>query len=159
MINKLKETVYKHILTYPTKSDYQIAEDLAVSRSRVYQIRKQLFIAIDHELARNVAGKFLADFQMASDYFKTQIERLEELKDSTRLVFHDTKDKGKFTTREPIGPMGILALEKHQTELWKDILFLARQGEAIEVIRAIQDGRLSEITQAESQIDTKDRAF
>jgi hypothetical protein len=112
----------------------------------VWRIRCKIITAIDYELAKKVAGKFLADFQMATDYFKTQIERLENLKTREKTVHHSTKDGGVFTTEEKLSPMEILAIEKQQTELWKNILFIARQGEAVEVMRLIQNGRIPELS-------------
>ena len=83
---ELKELVYKEILEHPTLSDYQISAKLNVSRPMVWRIRNKLIGAIDYELAKKVAGKFLVDFQMASDYFKLQIERLETLKTQNKTI-------------------------------------------------------------------------
>ena len=146
MQDELKREVYNIMLTYPTKSDYTIAEEFNLTRSTVYRARMSLIHSIDYELAKKVAGKFLADFQMATDYFKKQIERLEELKIQEKTVHHSTKDGGAFTTQEKLDPLEILAIEKQQTELWKNILFVARQGEAVEVMRLIQNGRIPAIS-------------
>ena len=80
MKSELKLAVYNKILDYPDKSDYTIAQEMNLTRSMVYRTRISLVGAINYELARNVAGKFLTDFQMASDYFKKQISRLETSK-------------------------------------------------------------------------------
>ncbi len=40
----------------------------------MYRIRLKLISAVGYTLAQNVAGKFLVEFQMATDYFKKQIE-------------------------------------------------------------------------------------
>ena len=112
------------MLHYPTLTDEQIGDKLNVSRSSIWRIRSKSMIAIDRELSKKVAGKFLTEFQLASDYFKSQITRLEHLKQQTDEISE------------------ILAIEKQQTELWKNILFFARQGEAIEVMRLMQSGRI-----------------
>jgi hypothetical protein len=52
------------MLTYPTKSDYQIAQELNLTSS-VYSARLKLITAIDYEFVKKVAGKFLTEFQMA----------------------------------------------------------------------------------------------
>ncbi|GEM_PF-3612110 len=147
MNGELKKVVYQTILTYPTKSDYEIADHLNeqkynVNRSLVYRTRNKLVGAIEYTLAQKVAGKFLADFQMASDYFKLQIERLENLKSRKQTIFKKAPEGHMYPEEVDLGPMEILAIEKQQTELWKNIIFLARQGEAIEVMRLIQNGRI-----------------
>lgn len=150
MRQELKDAIYTKILEFPAASDYVIADKLkGVSRSTVYRARNKLVKAIDYELAKQVAGKFLVDFQMASDYFKLQIERLEKLKEKTKIIQRNNVTTGKVESNEvPLDPIDILAIEKQQSELWKNILFLARQGEAIEVMRIMGNGRFSKVTDA-----------
>ena len=121
MNSELKTQTYQTILDHPTWSDRQIGEHLNVSRSAVWRVRCKIISAVDYELAKKVAGKFLADFQMASDYFKTQIERLEKLKEETKTVYHSTKDGGTFTTEEKLSTLDILAIEKQQKEFAQEI--------------------------------------
>jgi len=105
------------MLTKPSLSDPQIAKSLGVSRGLGFRTRKSLLSTIEYELAQNVAGKFLTEFQMASDYFKLQIERLEDLKlQKNRVLLKD----GSVIEME-ISTMEVLAIEKQQTELWKNI--------------------------------------
>jgi len=144
--SELKTQTYQTILDHPTWTDRQIGEHLNLSRSSVWRVSCKIISAIDYELAKKVAGKFLADFQMATDYFKTQMERLEQLKEQTKTMHHSTKDGGTFVTDEKLSPLDILAIEKQQTELWKNILFIARQGETVEVMRLIQNGRIPAIS-------------
>lgn len=149
MPNKLKEEkklqVYRTIIEHPALSDYEVADKLkGVSRSTVNLCRKQFIEKLDYELARNVAGKFLADFQQASDYFKVQIERLENLKKEKKTIQRNNVTTGKIESKKiELEPMDILAIEKQQTELWKNIIFLARQSEAVEVMKLIQNGRIT----------------
>jgi len=63
---------------------------------------------------------------MATDYFKKQIERLEELKKEEKTIFKKGKDGQSYADQVSLEPLDILAIEKQQTELWKNILFLAR---------------------------------
>ena len=143
---ELKELIYREILEHPTLSDYQLSAKLNVSRPTVWRVRNKLIGAIDYELAKKVAGKFLTDFQMASDYFKLQIERLEKLKTQSKTIQRNNMSTHEIETKEvPLDPIDILAIEKQQSELWKNILFLARQGEAVEVMRIIGNGRIPEI--------------
>jgi len=144
--SELKTQTYQLMLDHPTWSDRQIGDDLNISRSAVWRIRCKVITAIDYELAKKVAGKFLADFQMASDYFKTQIERLEKLKNKPKTILRETKEGGTFADEIPLSTLDILQIEKQQTELWKNILFVARQGEAVEVMRLMQNGRIPQLT-------------
>ena len=143
MNNELKKQCYTLMLKKPTWNDRQIADELNLSKSTVWRTRKSLLSTIDHELAQKIAGKFLAEFQMATDYFKLQIERLEELKLLEKTIFKKGKDGQHYAETVPLEPLDILAIEKQQTELWKSILEFARQGEAVEVMRLIQNGKIS----------------
>ena len=149
MPNKLKEEkkleVYRTIVEHPALSDYEVADKLkGVSRSTVNLCRKQFIEKLDYELARNVAGKFLADFQQASDYFKIQIDRLEDLKKKKKFMARNNNETKEIETFEvELDPIDILSIEKQQTELWKNIIFLARQSEAVEVMKLIQNGRIT----------------
>ncbi len=148
MANKLKEEkkleVYRTIVEHPALSDYEVADKLkGVSRSTVNLCRKQFIEKLDYELARNVAGKFLADFQQASDYFKIQIDRLENLKKEKKILHEYDEQGNKIAGETDLEPLDILAIEKQQTELWKNIIFLARQSEAVEVMKLIQNGRIT----------------
>ena len=141
----LRQEVYRHILTYPTKSDYEITEMLNeqswnISRTAVYHVRKKLLGAIEYTLAQKVAGQFLADFQMAGDYFKLQVERLEKLKDAEKTIYKKGKAGKMYTEQIPLEPKDIFAIEKQQTELWKNVIFLARQSEAVDVMRLMKNG-------------------
>jgi hypothetical protein len=145
---ELQKAVYKDVLTYPTRTNQEHADSLGVSVSTIKRAKKKLLLALDYEIARSIAGKFLADFQQASDYFKLQIERLEELKDKEKTVFFKGPEGQSVPKTVPLEAMDLLAIEKHQTELWKDIVFLARQSEAVEIIKGIQDGRIKSDSQA-----------
>lgn len=154
MKNELKQTVYRATLQWPTKSDRQIAEDVGVSRALVWKSRIKMIKAIDYTLAREVAGKFLVEFQQAADYFKMQIEELEkrkyeieQLKGKTKTIFRKGENGQSYADTVPLEPLDIaklideqVTIEKHQTELWKNIIFLARQSEAVEVLKVIQNG-------------------
>ena len=140
-----KNQIYKTIVEHPALSDYEVARKIkGVSRSTVQRSRLKFIEKLDYELAKNVAGKFLADFQQASDYFKLQIERLENLKKEKKTIQRNNMTTGKVETKKiDLEPMDVLAIEKQQTELWKNIIFLARQSEAVEVMKLIQNGRIA----------------
>lgn len=143
MNEELKRQTYDLMLEHPTWSDQEIADKLNVSRSAVWRVRNKIVVGIDYELTKKIAGKFLVDFQMASDYFTKQIERLEQLKTQEQIVYHtNAKTGGSFAIKEPLNPMDILQIEKQQTELWKARLFLCRQNEAIQIMKLIQNGQL-----------------
>lgn len=136
------EKIYHLMLSSPTKSDRDIAKIVKINNKTVSAYRKKIMIRIDDHLASNVAGKFLLHFQMAMDYFKIQIERLDKLKEQTKTVVHSKKDGGSWTTDEKLSPMEILELEKHQTRLWENIITLCSQGEVIEVMKLMQNGTI-----------------
>lgn len=153
----VSEAVYNQMLTFPTRSDRGIAKSLNLSQPTVSKYRRKLYVAIDHHLAKNVAGKFLAHFQMGSDYMMKQIEKIETLKeeaqgfkeDGTKTVFKKGSEGQSYAEEEDLNAFDklvinkeIAALEKQQTELWSKILFLCRQSEAVEVIKLIQNGEL-----------------
>lgn len=138
--NPISEEIYNLILQYPTKTDTQLARDLNLHRHTVSKYRKKLYLGLDHHLVKNVAGKFLTHFQMGSDYMMKQIEKLEELKKQEKTIFKKGTDGQTYPETIPLEPMDILAIEKQQTVLWEKIIFMCRQGEAIEVIKMIQNG-------------------
>ena len=161
MNQKLKEQVFEKVLKEPAKSDYTIAKEVGVSRSLVYTTRMKFIRTLDYELAKNVAGAFLSDFQQASDYFKLQITSLEnkkkdlqKLKNMNKTVFRKTAEGQSFPEEVELEASDLLAIhdremaiEKQQTDLWKNIMFLARQGEAVEIMKLIQNGRIQPVIQ------------
>ena len=152
-----EKEVYTHILTYPTKSDYTIADELNLSRSHVWRLRKKIIGAIEYTLAQKVAGQFLLDFQMAGDYFKTQIGKLEKQKTETegykengkKTIYKKGKEGQSFAEEVDLNEFDkmqinreIREIEKQQTDLWVKIMMFARQGEAIEVMRLMKNGTI-----------------
>lgn len=119
----LKDTLNK----FPTYTDQRIATKLNVCRKTVLAYRKEVTIRYDSEFVSIVAGKFIAAFGKAGDYWLSQISELEELK---------SKD---------MDPMEVLAICKQQADLQVKILFLAGQGEVKEVIRVMRSGKLPSI--------------
>ncbi len=142
-LKPIQRSIYEMMITYPTKSDRAIALELNLSNTTVSKYRKKLFIGINYEMARNVSSKFMAHFQMASDYFMTQIEKLERLKSEKNNVVTVDEDGSKKMLTIPLNPGEIAALEKQQTELWKNIVYLCRQSEVLEIITLIQNGDIS----------------
>jgi len=156
----LKESVYATLIKYPAKTDVQIALETGVSRGYVWQLRQKFIRKLDWALAQNVAGAFLAEFQMASDAFKLQINKLEdkikeleELKKGKKTIFKKGADGQTYPEDVELNSMDKLLFDreirdtmKQQHELWKSIVHLARQGEAVEVMKMLQDGRIIQPT-------------
>jgi hypothetical protein len=156
MKKQLERAIYKHMLEFPTKTDYQIAEDLGIKRWSVWKFRQKVIGQIDYELGKKIAGKFLTEFQMAADYFKLQIERLAKRKQNLETLLNQKKtvlskdEEGntiiKHYEMDPLDKAQIIKVindvEKQQTDLWKNIIFLANQGQGVEVMRMIRDGRI-----------------
>jgi len=142
----IQRDIYQMMITYPTKSDRQIALDLNLSNSTVSKYRKKLIVGINYEMARNVSGKFLQHFQMASDYFMQQIENIEQLKKKKNNIVTTDDEGNKKMMTIPLNPLELAALERQQTDLWSKIIYLCRQSEAIEIINLIQNGDITALT-------------
>jgi len=158
-LSPIAEQIYKSILRYPTKSDVTLGKELNLSHTTVNKYRKKLYAGLNHHLAKDVAGKFFTHFQMASDYFMTQIEKLEVLKEEaqsfkegggTKTVFKKGKNGNSYAEEEKLNAFDkliinkeIAALEKQQTDVWAKIIFMCRQSEAIEVMKMIENGVIS----------------
>ena len=69
------------------------------------------------------------------DGHKTIFKRNAEGDSYAETVKLDAMDKLQISR-------DIRDIMKQQTDLWKNIIFMARQGEALEVMKAIKDGRL-----------------
>jgi len=121
--DEIKQSVYLEKLKNPIIQQKEIAQKLGLSEPMVSRAMKSMMGTHDYTLRQMLAGKFLEEFQMASDYWKTQITLLEELKEES-----DTET--------------IIKLMKEQSDRWEKILFLARQGEAVEVMRLMKNGAI-----------------
>ena len=119
----ISELVYLERLKDPTISQKQIAFKLNLTESKVSRALKKLFASHDFKLGQMVAGKFLEEFQMASDYWKLQIKDLELLKDEEDIELK-------------------IKIMKEQSDRWEKILYLARQGEAVETMRLMKNGTI-----------------
>ena len=151
-----KDDIYITLIKRPSLNDYEIADEFGVSRTFVYNLRQKFVRKLDWELAQNVAGAFLAEFQMASDAFKLQITELqtkrtdlEKLKEGTKTIFKKGVDGHTFPEEVDLNSMDKLVFDreiretmKQQQDLWKSIVHLARQGEAVEVMKMLQNGRI-----------------
>ena len=115
-------------LKNPICTQKEIGAKLGLKEYTVSRALKSMMGTHDYTLRQMLAGKFLEEFQMASDYWKLQIKQLEDLKKDG--VDHDT----------------MIKLMREQSDRWEKILFLARQGEAIEVMRKMKNGKELPIT-------------
>jgi len=125
--DEIKQSVYLERLKDPIATQKDLATKLGISESMVSRAMKSMMGTHDYTLRQMLAGKFLEEFQMASDYWKMQIKLLEDLKEES-----DNET--------------IIKLMKEQSDRWEKILFLARQGEAVEVMRLMKNGRIPEIS-------------
>jgi len=123
----IKQSVYLERLKNPIATQKELSIKLGISESMVSRAMKSMIGTHDYQLRQLLAGKFLEEFQMATDYWKLQIKQLEDLK----------KESDNET---------VIKLMKEQSDRWEKILFLARQGEAVEIMRLMKNGRVPEIS-------------
>jgi len=133
---------------FPTKTDVDIAKETGCNRSTVAKYRIEINVKYDSDFVKIVAGKFIKDYGYAKEYWLKQIDRLETLKDSTHTIWiKNEKTGGSFEKEITLSPMEKLAIEKHQSELLKNILFLASQGEVREVLKIMRMGKIPMLEQ------------
>ncbi len=156
LLQVVKDKIYVDLVQKPSLNDRQIGELHGVSQSYVYNVRQKFIRKLDYQLAIDVSSAFMAEFQMANDAFKLQITILEDkkkdlelLKDGTKTIFHQAADGHKYPEEVELNAMDKLQIEreireimKQQENLWKSILMLARQGEAIEVMKLVKNGNI-----------------
>lgn len=157
LLPQVRENTYKYLITHPSKSDQQVADEFGISRGFVYNLRQKFVRKLDYELAQNIAGAFLVDYQHASDYFKLQTTELEgekiKLRDlqksGQKTIFKRNKEGDSYAEQVDLDAMDKLQINrdirdimKQQTDLWKNVIFLARQGEAVQIMKLIQSGRI-----------------
>ena len=159
LVLALREDIYKTMVTKPSFSDRKIASVFNVSQGFVSSLRHKFIRTLDYTLAKDVAGAFLAEFQMASDYMKLQItkldaekEDLEKLKSEGRKVIYKKNAQTNATYAEEVAldqmdriqiSRDIRDIEKQQTDLWMKILFMCRQGQGVQVMKLMQSGRIT----------------
>jgi len=157
LLPQVRTDVYTFLITHPALSDYQIADKFGISRGFVYNLRQKFVRKLDYELAQNIAGAFLADYQHASDYFKLQTTELENEKVQLRTIqetakktiFRKNEQGDTYAEQVDLDAMDKLQINrdirdimKQQTDLWKNVIFLARQGEAVQIMKLVQSGRI-----------------
>lgn len=155
-LDTLKDKIYDKILRYPALTDVDIGLEFGVNRTYIWKLRQKFVRKLDFVLAQSIAGAFLAEFQQATDYFKSQVSRLEDkitelekLKKGTKTIWRKSAEGGSFPEEVKLNSIDKLEFDNHirdcmkmQQSLWKDIVLFARQGEAVEIIKMIQDGRI-----------------
>ena len=140
---KNKAKVLELINRFPTKTNRDIAKETNCNEITVGKYRKVIDLKYDSEFVKIVAGKFIKAYGRAEEYWIKQIDRLEELKISTHIIYiKNEKTGGSFEKKVELSPMEKLAIEKHQSELHEKILFLASQGEVRQVIRIMRMGKI-----------------
>lgn len=140
---KNKVMVLDLINRFPTKTNRDIATEAECNENTVAKYRGLLDLKYDTEFVKIVAGKFIHAYGRAEEYWINQINRLEELKNSTHTIYIKNEKTGGFRKKKiSLSPMEKLAIEKHQSELHEKILFLASQGEVRQVITIMRMGKL-----------------
>lgn len=143
-LTREKEKLLRDTLTkFPTYTDERIGKQLKLTRQTVLKFRHEITTRHDSEFIAITAGKFIAAFGTASDYWYSQLSELEELKHKKKTIFKKGKDGQSYPEQVDLEPMDILAICKQQAELQKMVLFLASQGEVKEVIKVMRSGKLS----------------
>ena len=149
-------SVAREMIMHPHDTDQQIADRTDLARSTVANARKAFRGTLQYELARKVADGFLTDFTEGYEYMRGQIGRLDDLTEklqedlltgqvrreihqgmevNTKLVNPDMHDRLEIYR-------ALAALEKQKTELRAKMLNMAKQGEAVAVLRMIRDKRI-----------------
>ena len=140
---KHKDKVLDLINRFPNKTNRAIAKEAECNEITVGKYRKDMDLKYDTEFIKIVAGKFIHAYGRAEEYWIKQIDRLEELKNSTHIIYIKNESTGgSFEKEIPLSPMEKLAIEKHQSDLHEKILYLASQGEVRQVIRIMRMGKL-----------------
>lgn len=138
-----KDKVLDLINRFPSKTNRDIANETQCHEKTVAKYRKEIDLKYDSEFVRIVAGKFIKAYGRAAEYWLNQIDRLEELKVSTHIIYLKNEETGgSFEKEVELSPMDKLAIEKHQSELQAKILYLASQGEVREVINIMRMGKI-----------------
>lgn len=143
-----KNEVLDLINRFPTMTNRAIAKETKCNEYTVAKYRKEMDLKYDSEFVKIVAGKFIKAYGRAEEYWLKQINRLEELKNSSHTIYiKNEKTGGSFEKEIPLSPMEKLSIEKHQSELQKMVLVLAGQGEVREVIRIMRSGKIPMLAQ------------
>ena len=147
-----------YIITHPHLTQEEIAEKLGTTQQTVSNRKKDLAKNVDYMIAKKAADGFVEDYETAIEAFKLQISRLEELGNSlmtdieqgTKTIMTTEGDttrplKVKLDTMEKVAIKRELArLESQKSQIWVKIITLARQSQAIDIMKLIS-GRQIEL--------------
>ena len=154
-IQGIKDT----FLLYPTKSDREIAKEFKVGHVKVSELRNEMAKYYDTEFSSMTAAKFIQQFQIALDYWTSQIGKLEERKtqmnallDEKVTIFKKAEEGHFYPEEVDQSPQDklkihteIAKIEKQQSELKEKILKLASMGEVKAVIKMMKNGRIKQL--------------
>lgn len=143
--DKIKE-VENALLNYPTATDAELAKRTGVVRQTISKVRAQVDMRYDIEFVKVSAGRFIKKFEETGDYWEHQIEKLEDLKTKQKTVLRQGESGGWFEDTVDLSPMEILAIEREQARIKKDILMVASQGRIREVIKLLRAGEVKMFT-------------
>ena len=116
---EIKNKIYQVMLSKPSLTQREIAEEVGVHESTVSRVIRSLTKGNDYQIATRAASKFLQEFVNAAEFWKLQITELEKLKEITE----DSNLK--------------LKIMREQSDRYEKILVLARQWEVIQIVRKI----------------------
>jgi len=141
-----EKLIYDLMLKYPDLNDREISERMTskrVTSMTVNRYRHKLLIRLDVSLAQVLAANFLRDYSMAADAFRLQIRELREyLEKNEKIVIVKMKEDYE-KVKVPLDPVEYINIQKQIADLWKSIIFLCRQGEAVEIMKAVRDNIMS----------------
>jgi DNA-binding CsgD family transcriptional regulator len=122
MNSEIKEECYK--LSLQGYQGKDIAEKLSLSEATVSRAINSITKSHDYQLGVTSISQFLEKFARADDYFTMKLRELQELCDKA-------KDKDK------------IAIISLQTDIMSKALSLAKQGQVVLALKALQDGDIS----------------
>lgn len=137
---RFKDDVMRFMVMHPSWNDSRVAAEFGVHRNTIGNIRRKFEVRVDYELAQKLAGRFLAEFTQAGDYFKGKIDEaeaaIEELR--ARLAAEPGMAHGDAVAIH----MAMDRLRHTQLEFWKSILEAAGQGATVEGLRVLRDAEI-----------------
>ncbi len=121
-----KKNLHTFMLNHPYKSDQQIG--------------KEMNLFYDMECVKMTAGMAIQKIQQAMDYWTHQIGKLEDLKNTKKIIIKTNEDGDKYPSEIDLSPGEILAIEQEQAKLHARIVYLGAQGQVREVLKLMRNG-------------------
>lgn len=135
-----KKNLHTFMLNHPYKSDQQIGKEMSLAQSTVSRYRKEMNLFYDMEFVKMTAGMAIQKIQQAMDYWTHQIGKLEDLKNTKKIIIKTNEDGDKYPSEIDLSPGEILAIEQEQAKLHARIVYLGAQGQVREVLKLMRNG-------------------